>query len=61
MVAEAARVKDLGFSGKGAIHPKQIGAINEVFTPTEAEIDVPGGLSGRLRRPTPGWSSSMAS
>ena len=39
MVAEAARVKDLGFSGKGAIHPKQIAAINEVFTPTEAEIE----------------------
>ena len=38
MVAEAARVKDLGFSGKGAIHPKQIAAINGVFTPTEAEI-----------------------
>ena len=38
MVAEAARVKDLGFSGKGAIHPKQIAAINAVFTPTEDEI-----------------------
>lgn len=38
MVAEAARVKDLGFSGKGAIHPKQIAAINEVFTPSACEI-----------------------
>ncbi len=38
MVVEAARVRDLGFSGKGAIHPKQIAAINEVFTPTDDEI-----------------------
>ena len=38
MVVEAARVKDLGFSGKGAIHPKQIAAINGVFTPSSDEI-----------------------
>ena len=33
MVEEAEKVRDLGFSGKGAIHPKQIAAINAVFTP----------------------------
>lgn len=33
MVAEAEKVRDLGFSGKGSIHPKQIEAINTVFTP----------------------------
>ncbi|MEM7269966.1 MAG: CoA ester lyase [Pseudomonadota bacterium] len=38
MVEEARRAKALGFSGKGSIHPKQIAALNEVFTPTEAEI-----------------------
>lgn len=38
MAHEAAMVRDLGFSGKGAIHPKQIAAINAVFTPTEDEI-----------------------
>ena len=33
MVEEAEGVRDLGFSGKGAIHPRQIAAINAVFTP----------------------------
>lgn len=33
MAREAEQVRDLGFSGKGAIHPKQIAAINDVFTP----------------------------
>ena len=31
MIAAAKRAKTLGFSGKGAIHPKQIGAINDDF------------------------------
>ena len=35
---EAERVRDLGFSGKGSVHPKQIAALNEVFTPSEAQI-----------------------
>lgn len=38
MVREAELVRDLGFSGKGAIHPKQIAAINAVFTPDEAAV-----------------------
>ncbi len=38
MVSDARKAKDLGFSGKGSIHPKQISALNEVFTPTNAEI-----------------------
>lgn len=38
MRVEAERVRDLGFSGKGSVHPKQIVALNEVFTPSEAQI-----------------------
>ena len=38
MRQEAERVRDLGFSGKGSIHPTQIAAINEVFTPSEVQI-----------------------
>ncbi len=38
MVAEARKAKALGFSGKGAIHPKQISSLNAVFTPTETEV-----------------------
>ena len=36
MAAEQAR--DLGFCGKGSVHPKQIAALNDVFTPSEQEI-----------------------
>ena len=39
MIAAAKQAKALGFSGKGAIHPKQIAAINEVFTPSDEEIE----------------------
>ncbi|HET7757112.1 MAG TPA: CoA ester lyase [Steroidobacteraceae bacterium] len=35
--AELAAARRDGFSGKLAIHPDQIGAINAAFTPTEAE------------------------
>lgn len=38
MVVAARQAKALGFSGKGSIHPKQIAALNDVFTPSEAEI-----------------------
>ncbi len=38
MTAEASLAKDLGFSGKGAIHPKQIAELNRVFTPSDAEV-----------------------
>ena len=34
----AQQAKALGFSGKGSIHPKQIAALNEVFTPSSDEI-----------------------
>ena len=38
MEREARLARDLGFSGKGAIHPKQIPILNNVFTPTEAQV-----------------------
>lgn len=38
MRREAELVRDMGFSGKGSIHPKQIAILNEVFTPDEATI-----------------------
>jgi (S)-citramalyl-CoA lyase len=39
MVEEAKKAKALGFSGKGSVHPKQVAALNEVFTPSAAEIE----------------------
>ena len=38
MKKEAELAKNLGFTGKGSIHPKQIGILNEVFTPSKEEI-----------------------
>ena len=38
MVIAAQQAKALGFSGKGSVHPKQIAALNDIFTPSEAEI-----------------------
>ena len=38
MEKAARQARDLGFSGKGAIHPKQIAAINAVFTPNADQI-----------------------
>ncbi len=38
MVREAELARDLGFSGKGSIHPKQIAALNAVFTPDDATV-----------------------
>ena len=35
---EAQKSKNLGFSGKGSIHPKQIESLNKVFTPSPEEI-----------------------
>lgn len=34
MKVAAEQARDLGFSGKGSVHPKQIPALNEVFTPS---------------------------
>ena len=39
MKKEAELVRDLGFTGKGSIHPKQINILNEIFTPPKEEID----------------------
>jgi (S)-citramalyl-CoA lyase len=34
----AEQARDLGFSGKGSIHPKQIPVINAVFTPSDYDV-----------------------
>jgi citrate lyase beta subunit len=36
---ECARARSLGFTGKAAIHPNQIAAIHDAFTPAQAEIE----------------------
>ncbi len=36
---EAVQARQFGFTGKTAIHPKQIEPINRIFSPTRAQID----------------------
>lgn len=36
---EVQLIKQLGFDGKSIINPRQIDVVNEIFTPTEAEIN----------------------
>ncbi|SFY44301.1 HpcH/HpaI aldolase/citrate lyase family protein [Streptomyces atratus] len=35
---DAERAKEIGFYGKGCVHPRHVQVINEVFTPTTEEI-----------------------
>ena len=37
LASEARQARDLGFAGKALIHPGQVGAVNEIFSPTEVE------------------------
>ena len=53
---EAELVRDLGFSGKGSIHPKQIAILNEVFTPDEATIAHARRILKEFAAADTGWS-----
>jgi len=37
--ADSAQARRLGFAGKTLIHPRQIAIVNEVFSPTAAEVE----------------------
>ena len=51
----AEQARDLGFAGKGSIHPKQISILNEVFTPPPAKIEKARRIIENLKLPTPVW------
>jgi citrate lyase subunit beta / citryl-CoA lyase len=46
----AERVRALGFDGKWAVHPGQLEVINDVFTPSSAELDHARAILGALER-----------
>jgi citrate lyase subunit beta / citryl-CoA lyase len=37
--ADSLRARRLGFAGKTLIHPDQVAAVNEIFSPSEAEVE----------------------
>ncbi|MBI3025740.1 MAG: CoA ester lyase [Candidatus Tectomicrobia bacterium] len=47
--ADAALAKQIGYTGKAAIHPKQVPIFNEVFSPVPAEVDYYQGMMEALR------------
>lgn len=48
--AAARRARDLGFDGKWAIHPAQVAALNQAFTPTAEELERARAVLGALAR-----------
>ena len=50
IAADAALAKSLGFSGKASISPRHVDVINEVFSPTLAEIDYAYEVLDAIRR-----------
>ena len=47
--ADAALAKQIGYTGKAAIHPRQVPIFNEVFSPSPAEVDYYEGMTEALR------------
>ena len=47
---DAALAKALGFTGKASISPRHVEVINEVFSPTEKEIDYAYEVMDAIRR-----------
>ncbi len=50
LLRECRLARNMGYTGKMAIHPKQIAAIHSVFTPSDEEIDYNRGLIEAFRR-----------
>ena len=48
--AAARRARELGYDGKWALHPSQIGPINDVFSPTEEELERAQAILDALER-----------
>ena len=49
LAADCARVRAMGFTGKLAIHPKQIAPIHAAFTPSAVEIERARGMLAAFR------------
>ena len=60
MKKEAELVRNLGFTGKGSIHPKQINILNKVFTPSEEEITKAKKIIDQFNKMTDGLSKCFS-
>jgi citrate lyase subunit beta / citryl-CoA lyase len=50
LVAEAKRARAYGFMGKLVIHPNQVGPCNEIFTPSQEEINYAKNVVGAFEK-----------
>lgn len=50
LLRECRLARNMGYTGKMAIHPKQVAAIHSVFTPSDEEIEYNRGLIEAFRR-----------
>ena len=57
--AAAEQARDLGFDGKWAIHPRQVDALNELFTPTTDEVQHARGVLAALERGAQGAAGAV--
>jgi citrate lyase subunit beta / citryl-CoA lyase len=58
--AEVAHARALGFDGKWAIHPAQLDALREAFTPTDAEVAEARETLAALERAAAGGAGAVA-
>ena len=52
--------RSLGFDGKWCIHPAQIGVVNQVFSPTEREVEWAGKVVAAYERANAAGSGSVS-
>ena len=49
LIQEATRVKLMGFKGKLLIHPRHVGPVNKVFSPSADDVDFARQMIGAYR------------
>ncbi len=59
LAREALRARDFGFAGKAVIHPGQIGAVNEIFSPSEEEVARAGRIVAAFERHADGGAAAV--
>jgi len=60
MRAAAARARVLGYDGKWALHPTQVEPLNEIFSPTDEELERAGTVLDALDRAASGGGRGAA-
>ena len=58
--AECEQGRDCGFDGKTLIHPSQIAAANEIFAPTQDEVDEARAIVAAFARPENAGKGAIA-